>query len=282
VTLTATASSGGLPVQSITYSATGAQTIASTTVQGSTATVTLTTEGVTTLSYFATDQAGNKEPRKTLVVRIDTTPPEAVIQFDATAQDLLVFGKDAGSGVPTGPLAASSVMASSWSPGDAGGDAKPDGNDHGVQLRTYTLTDLAGNMTTLVIKVQVPGPHGDQLRARLLSIQYGSAPAVTFSSNSEEFHWGPGRPASGRRRPPTGCTPRPGWRCERSRRSGHTGSTRTCLGPPGSATARVRIPSSASFLELRTRLGAGFLSSTGKLQQPWQQTARAPIFRQAE
>jgi hypothetical protein len=58
VTLTATAASGGLPVQSLTYSATGAQPIASTTVQGSTASVTLSAEGTTTLSYFATDQAG--------------------------------------------------------------------------------------------------------------------------------------------------------------------------------------------------------------------------------
>jgi hypothetical protein len=51
------------------------------------------------------------------------------------------------------------------------------------------MTDLAGNTTMLAIDVQAPGPHGDQLRARLVSIQYGSTPPVTFGSNSEEFHW---------------------------------------------------------------------------------------------
>jgi hypothetical protein len=35
----------------------------------------------------------------------------------------------------------------------------------------------------------VPGPHGDQLKARLVTIQYGSTPAVTFGFNAEEFHW---------------------------------------------------------------------------------------------
>jgi hypothetical protein len=176
-------------VQSITYSASGAQTIPGTTVPGSTATVPITAEGVTMLSYFATDQAGTQEQPKMLVVRIDTTPPEAFAQFDPTKQDLLVFGKDAGSGVPAGPIAPSSVAPSSWSPGDDGADAKPDGNDHSAELRTYPITDLAGNTTTLVLKVQGPGPHGDQLKARLVSIQYGSTPAVTFALNSEEFHW---------------------------------------------------------------------------------------------
>jgi probable HAF family extracellular repeat protein len=189
VTLSTTAASGGVPVQSLTYSATGAQAIGSTTVQGSTASIAITTEGITTLSYFATDQAGNQEQAKTLVVRIDTTPPEAVIQFDPTRQDLLVFGKDAGSGVPPGPIAPSSTAPTSWNSDDRAVDAKPEGNDRSAELRPYTLTDLAGNTTTLVLKVQVPGPHGHQLKARLVSIQYGSTPAVTFGSNSEEFHW---------------------------------------------------------------------------------------------
>jgi hypothetical protein len=81
------------------------------------------------------------------------------------------------------------VTASSWSPGDDSPDATPENNDHGAELRTYTLTDLAGNTTTLVLKVQLPGPHGHQLKARLVSVQYGSTPVVTFGSNSEQFHW---------------------------------------------------------------------------------------------
>jgi hypothetical protein len=79
-------------------------------------------------------------------------------------------------------------VPSSWSPGDAGADAKPDGNDKSAELRTYLLTDLAGNTTSLVLKVQRPG-HDHHLKARLVSIQSGSTPAVTFGSNSEEFQW---------------------------------------------------------------------------------------------
>jgi hypothetical protein len=262
-------------VRSITYSATGAQTIASTTVQGSTAQVTISAEGTITLSYFATDQAGNQEQPNTLSVRIDRTPPvttatpnpapnsagwnnanvtvtltatdslsgvdhteyslddagwtaytgpiavttdgvhevqyrsidkagnveaapqlavkidktppEAVVQFDPTTDSLLVFGKDSGSGMPAGPIAPSSSISTSWSRDGAVDNGMPDANTT-AELRTYKLTDLAGNATTLVIKVQVLGQHGDRLKARLVSIQYGSPPPVTFASNTEEFH----------------------------------------------------------------------------------------------
>jgi hypothetical protein len=67
------------PVRSITYSASGAQRIDSTTLQSSTATVPITAEGVTTLSYFATDVAGTQEQAKTVTVRIDKTPPTASV-----------------------------------------------------------------------------------------------------------------------------------------------------------------------------------------------------------
>jgi hypothetical protein len=75
VSLTAAAAPAGAAVQSITYRAAGAQPIASTTVNGASATIQLTMEGVTTLSYFATDRAGNREAAKALVVRIDTAAP---------------------------------------------------------------------------------------------------------------------------------------------------------------------------------------------------------------
>ncbi len=44
-------------------------------VNGSAASVTISNEGVTILTYFATDNAGNQELPKTLTVRIDNTPP---------------------------------------------------------------------------------------------------------------------------------------------------------------------------------------------------------------
>src|SRR5205814_4850856 len=65
---------GGTGVKQIQWSLKGAQT-ASSTIPGSTTTLTISTEGTTTLTYFATDNAGNQEVPKTLTIQIDKTPP---------------------------------------------------------------------------------------------------------------------------------------------------------------------------------------------------------------
>ena len=75
VTITMQAVDGGSGVESISYSATGARSIPRTTVAADRATVTVGTEGVTTLTYAARDRAGNQEPSKTKVVRVDHTAP---------------------------------------------------------------------------------------------------------------------------------------------------------------------------------------------------------------
>lgn len=66
-------------VKQITYSATGAQPTAPTTVAGASTLFQIATQGVTIISYQATDQAGNVEALKTLTVKIDTTPPSISI-----------------------------------------------------------------------------------------------------------------------------------------------------------------------------------------------------------
>jgi hypothetical protein len=76
VDLSAVDNTDGSGVKEITYSASGAQTIASTTVAGSSVSgISITAEGTTTLSFFAEDNAGNTEATKTLVLRIDKTAP---------------------------------------------------------------------------------------------------------------------------------------------------------------------------------------------------------------
>jgi hypothetical protein len=74
VKLTATDNQGGSGVKSITYSLSGAQPGAGT-IPGDSATVKILAEGVSTLSYFATDNAGNEESPNELTVRVDKTPP---------------------------------------------------------------------------------------------------------------------------------------------------------------------------------------------------------------
>jgi alpha-tubulin suppressor-like RCC1 family protein len=65
----------GSGVQSITYSATGAQPLAATTVNGASASLVITTGGITTISYNARDAAGNVEAVRTLSIKLDKTAP---------------------------------------------------------------------------------------------------------------------------------------------------------------------------------------------------------------
>jgi hypothetical protein len=75
VTLRAVDQTGGSGVAELTYRATGAQPISTTTVQGGLVTITLRRQGTTALAYFARDAAGNVEAVRRRVVRIDTTAP---------------------------------------------------------------------------------------------------------------------------------------------------------------------------------------------------------------
>ena len=81
ITLNATDNTAGSGVNTLTYSASGAQPIPSTTVPASAlpATVTITSPGVTTLTYQATDNAGNQEQpnSETVLVGPSNRPPFA-------------------------------------------------------------------------------------------------------------------------------------------------------------------------------------------------------------
>ena len=75
VRLNATDNQGGSGVQKITYSASGAQTIAQTDAPGDSVEVVLDKEGTTTLTYYATDKAQNVEDKKSLTLKIDKSAP---------------------------------------------------------------------------------------------------------------------------------------------------------------------------------------------------------------
>jgi hypothetical protein len=66
------ASTGDALVKQISYSINGGAPL---TVPGASTLLQITNQGVTTISYQATDEVGNVEALKTLVVKIDTTPP---------------------------------------------------------------------------------------------------------------------------------------------------------------------------------------------------------------
>src|SRR5439155_2914734 len=74
VALTASDQAGGSGVTEIRFTVSGAQAGVGT-VGGASAAVPISAEGATTVTYFATDNAGNQESPKPLTVRIDKTPP---------------------------------------------------------------------------------------------------------------------------------------------------------------------------------------------------------------
>ena len=75
VTLSAQDNEGGSGVQEIRYSATGAQSISETVFDPQNPPI-INIEGTTTITYFATDNAGNREsPAKILTVKIDKGAP---------------------------------------------------------------------------------------------------------------------------------------------------------------------------------------------------------------
>ena len=184
VTLNATDNSGGSGVKEIGFSLNGAQG-GTGLVAGSSATVTISAEGTTTLTFFARDNAGNQEPAKTLAVRIDKTPP-VISGLPAVGCKIwppnhslvevaTVTAADALSGLaPASPTVTGTSNESSLQPGSGQAPTDVVVNGTSVQLRAersgsgngrvYTLTasasDLAGNSTTAIATCTVPHDQG--------------------------------------------------------------------------------------------------------------------------
>jgi hypothetical protein len=177
VTLAASDNAGGSGVQAVTYSINGG---APTTVSGPGAAIALTAEGMHSISYSALDVAGNVEAAKTIVVRIDKTPPSGTLGL---SPGLLwppnhrmvkitrsLSPSDNLSGVAS--VSAATVTSSEPVNGLGDGDTAPDWlvSSSALQLRaeragggsgrvytvTYTITDAAGNTAQVSATVVVP------------------------------------------------------------------------------------------------------------------------------
>ena len=97
----------GSGVSEITYSATGAQPIPSTTVSGSLASFTITGQGETSITYFARDNAGNTETAHSLTIKLDTQSPNiscgtADGLWHATDVSIACTANDTVSGLSSG------------------------------------------------------------------------------------------------------------------------------------------------------------------------------------
>jgi parallel beta-helix repeat protein len=169
VSFNATDNVAGTGVQNIHYSLSGAQQ-GNAVVPGNAATATITAEGITNITYGATDKAGNVEATKSLTVKIDKTAPVTTaaatpaagasgwnttgvtVSLNATdsaagsgVQNIryVLTGAQQGSAVTTGNMAAASITA------------------EGVTNLSYAAADIAGNLEAskvLAIQIDKTGP----------------------------------------------------------------------------------------------------------------------------
>jgi hypothetical protein len=172
-------------VDQLQYSLAGAQTSDPQVVAGHTASIEVTTQGITTLTYFATDAAGNDELARALAVRLDGSEPD-VDGLPAAGCTLwppnhkmrrvaVVSAADALSGVAPGSLQVTATSSEPSDPSDPDVLVTPDGSGGFViELRAerlgsgpgrlYTMTatakDLAGNVRTVTATCTVPHDQG--------------------------------------------------------------------------------------------------------------------------
>ena len=177
VALSATDDPGGSGVREIHFSLSGAQSGAGL-ANGSVASVPVSAEGITTLTYFAVDNAGNQEAAKTLVVRVDKTPPTltcgvspgqlwppnhkmvpvtaSVTQTDALSgpAGFALASITSNEGDPAADIQGFVAGAASLS-GDLLAERLGDGTGR-VYTLIYSGRDLAGNSATCTTTVLVP------------------------------------------------------------------------------------------------------------------------------
>jgi hypothetical protein len=179
---------GGSGVASITYSATGAQPIALTTVAGASASTVVNVDGETTVNYTATDVAGNASSGSILVRRY-TAPPTIVWEaIPAPANGSAWFSTPtvsvmwtATAAVPASPPGLLLGIASSLPPftaaaGNTANGAVVVSGEGPNRTAPLTVTDKAGNTAsstsplgvnidltppTLTYQAPVPGPNAN-------------------------------------------------------------------------------------------------------------------------
>jgi hypothetical protein len=170
-------------VDQLQYSMSGAQPGNEQTVLGASASFGISTTGITTVNYFATDAAGNTEAARTLAVKIDTaaplinglpgpecslSPPNhhmrqvAVVNAGDVVSGIASLDVTVSSNEPADPGDPDAVVT----PDGAGGfvvtlRAERNGNGRGrVYTITATAVDLADNVTTNTATCRVPHDQG--------------------------------------------------------------------------------------------------------------------------
>ena len=140
VTVTGTDNVGGSGINNIQTSINGGGTV---TTSGPVATVLVSNNGVSNITYFATDHSSNVSPVGTVTIRVDKTAPvtnvSAVVGLTSTVVTLAAT--DATSGVVSTVYSLDGAPETSYT--------GPITVDNGIHTVTTRSTDLAGNIEAL-------------------------------------------------------------------------------------------------------------------------------------
>lgn len=171
LTITATDEQGGSGVRDIRYTV-GATT---TTVPGATATVSYTTDGIRTVSYWATDNSGNASPVLSETIKIDRTLPitAATVSADSTLITLSVT--ETGSGVSATYYTVDGGATQTYN-----GGITLDGGTHTIN---YWSVDVAGN-TEVAKSISVPAGVLSAVSVNPTSVNGGTSTTGTVTLGS--------------------------------------------------------------------------------------------------
>ena len=180
VVLTATDTESG--VRATYYSLDGAAT-------SSGATVSITTEGSHTLSYYSVDNVGNVESPTVITVKIDKTAPEAKIYFNKIAKGLNVEGIDKMSSTTVAMVSQTNLDSKDIDDikhkDDESESSHAKSVDKGIVI--YKISDEAGHVTTL--KFRRTGGENHNIEAALDSIQYDNGAVITIPKTTLNYEW---------------------------------------------------------------------------------------------
>jgi hypothetical protein len=150
VSFSAASGPAGAPVASIAVaSSAGSAQAVNTTISGSSGSVTVSTEGTTALSYFATDSAGNYEyPPHIVQLEVDHTPPQTNVATVSGSGGVTVSlsALDAGAGVKQIQHQVFTLQSSGSVQRDSGSTASFAVAAQGLTDIAYWATDKVGNV----------------------------------------------------------------------------------------------------------------------------------------
>jgi predicted extracellular nuclease len=171
----------GVGVRSVTYALAGAQT-GSATVSGAAASVNVSAEGTTTVTYSATDKAGNTEAPRTLTLRIDATPPTVTYAGNAGSYtvdqsvQIACGASDALSGLATTTCADVNAPAYTFhlGPTTLSASATDVAGNVGSGATTFTVGVTPDSLCALVGQLVRNGGIANSLCVKIAHVEKGN------------------------------------------------------------------------------------------------------------